>query len=56
MILGIPFDEQHLEQLISNADFGSMSGLNIRIMEALDAHRGDQAYQDDIALVSCRFI
>jgi len=54
--LGIPFDEQHLEQLISNADFGSMSGLNIRIMEALDAHRGDQAYQDDIALVSCRFI
>ena len=54
--LGVAFNEQVLDSLFKDGSIYTMSGLNVRIFEALDAHRGKEEFHDDVALVSCRFL
>ena len=54
--LGVPFNEQVLDSLFKDGSIYTMSGLNVRIFEALDAHRGKEEFHDDVALVSCHFL
>lgn len=51
-----PFDDNKVVKLAFDGNFKSMQELNDIIMKALDKHRGNLDFQDDIALVSCRLI
>jgi sigma-B regulation protein RsbU (phosphoserine phosphatase) len=53
---GVPFNDSHLDALFQDRSVYTMSGLNVRIFEALDKHRGSMEFHDDVALVSCRFL
>lgn len=50
------FDENKLAEHILATKFSSMGELNKTIMDALNNHRGKLDFEDDIALVSCRFV
>lgn len=53
---GVPFDEKHMLDLFTTDKIYTMSGLNIRIFEALDKQKGKAQFHDDVALISCRFL
>lgn len=53
---GVPFDEAALDRLFQDQSVYTISGLNVRIFEALDKHRGSMEFHDDVASVSCRFL
>ena len=51
---GHAFGEQPLERALAQFSRAGASELNTAIMSAFQAHRGDEVYLDDIALLTCR--
>ncbi|WKZ65135.1 MAG: PP2C family protein-serine/threonine phosphatase [Flavobacteriales bacterium] len=51
---GIAFEDAPLMRLLQESGSTSPEALNERIITAFEAHRGAQAYLDDIALLTCR--
>ncbi len=52
---GQAFGSEQLEAMLCAHDTLTMSELNQMIITAVDSHRGQQPYLDDIAIFSCRF-
>ena len=53
---GEAFSENNMAKIVEDGDFETVDQLNKKFIDAMDAHRGDQPFLDDIALVSCRFL
>jgi sigma-B regulation protein RsbU (phosphoserine phosphatase) len=53
---GVSFDQAYLERAIQKHQHESIEILNSKILEQLEAHKGDMPYVDDIALLTCRFL
>ena len=53
---GVPFSDNTMAHIAQNSRTISMKEMNEDIIEAMDEHRGSRKFQDDVALVSCRFL
>ncbi|MDX1478224.1 MAG: SpoIIE family protein phosphatase [Saprospiraceae bacterium] len=49
------FEDEHIEQVIAQNGYDSARAFNHRLLQTLDTFRGNRAFPDDIAVLTCRF-
>jgi len=54
-VMGEQFNEKGLTEIVCSRSFSSMKDLNEVIIKELHDYKGQAPFEDDIALISCRF-